>query len=254
MSYPPASNPRGGQAGIIEPLISYGVPALIDLATTGFDYFAKKGEKAREAEQKEAQLRLEAELEKQHMQHELELQQEAAREQLELEEARREAIFQEREREISAAEQRLASLPRSEASTTQSLQQAAAYLRLLKSRYPNIFALRPELGPYVEGQILGALLAPADPTDPLYVQKVVGELEFQLARSQQQIAPSLDYTPPEQLSPGQKKYPEAPSWSKPSKPKKKKGKGHTTALLGCEAAPPKPHTMFGGGVSAVLDP
>jgi len=277
-SYPPTLSPEGGSiAGhslALLPLIAKAAPGILAAAagtvaaaaasvlgqkliskavTTGVDALAEQKKREQTAEQKEAQLRLEAELEQQRLQHELEREQEAARERLELEAAQREARFQEREREITAAEERLASLPRSEASTTQSQQQAAAYLRLLKSRYPNIFALRPELGPYVEGQVLGALLAPADPTDPLYLQKVVGELEFQLARAQQQIDPSLDYTPPEQPPPGQKKYAEAPLWSKPG-PKKKKGKGYTTALLGCGAAPPRRHAMFGGGVAAVIDP
>lgn len=228
-----------------------GQKVLSKAATTGIDYLSGQQKKQQAAELKEAELRLQAELERQRLGQERDLQRESAYEQAEFEAAQRETLRREQEKTIAEREQRMASLARSEASTTQYQQQAGAYLRLLKSRYPNVFALRPELERYAEGQLLGALLSPADPSDPMYVQKALGELEFQLARAQQQLTMQgfPEYVPTPTTV--QKKYPEAPSWSKPKA--KKKGKGHTTARLGYEAAPPK-SAGFGGGVSAVLTP
>jgi hypothetical protein len=68
-------------------------------------------------------------------------------------------------------------------------QQAKSFVTTMKSRYPAAFEGHPQYERVLEGQILGAILAPSDPADPLHVQRVMGSLEYEIALEAGRIRP-----------------------------------------------------------------
>lgn len=69
------------------------------------------------------------------------------------------------------------------------LQEASSQVSSLMSRYPGVFAQHPGYARLLTDQIVAAMLAPLDTTDPLYLQKTLGELEYQIALEQARLAP-----------------------------------------------------------------
>jgi len=101
----------------------------------------------------------------------------------------------EREADLKAAREHLETLKTgltpSGLSTTpyQARSQAVEFVRVMKIRYPAVFTAHPDYEGIIEGQLLSALLAPPDPTDTMHVQKVMGDLEYNLALIQARLVP-----------------------------------------------------------------
>lgn len=81
----------------------------------------------------------------------------------------------------------LAEQYRSEQGESASRQQAAEFTTMMAKRYPNLFKEFPQYMGIIEGQALGALMAPADPSDPLYAQKALGEIEYNLSLAEARV-------------------------------------------------------------------
>jgi len=67
--------------------------------------------------------------------------------------------------------------------------EAEGLLRTLTTRYPAVFGAHPEYQNMLLDQLVAAIQSPLDPSDPLYVQKVLGSLEYQLALEQARLQP-----------------------------------------------------------------
>lgn len=100
-------------------------------------------------------------------------------------------------------------------SIIQSRQVATDFADALAKRYPVAFTAFPTYYQKVVDQVLAALLNPADPTDALYAQKVMGSIEYEAAitsqrldptRAAQSLAPTAatsSHKPPKATAPGQ---------------------------------------------------
>jgi hypothetical protein len=69
-------------------------------------------------------------------------------------------------------------------------QEAHQSLQTLKNRYPAVFSAHPQYYDHLHDQIMAAIMSPIDPTDPLYVQKALGAIEYQLALEQSRLQPT----------------------------------------------------------------
>jgi hypothetical protein len=99
-----------------------------------------------------------------------------------------------KERNLRAEEQRqedarLASRYQSEHHSTQSQQQALAFVNQMKARYPHVFEAFPSTARKIEGEALAVLLAPKDPGSPTYVRDALNEIEFHLSQSEGRLKP-----------------------------------------------------------------
>ena len=211
LSYPSLARPvaRRGR-GLWDTVLKYGSQALGSLASTAWSglktaakaaaptILGKIGEyltAPSEAEEAEAR-RKEFEREAAEARRQQDLQLELEERRLAAEEKRREAAEAKAEREREEFARRHAP---SEQSVTQSRGQAALFVRQLKQRYPMTFQQYPQYGPQLEQQVLGAMLAPEDPADPLAAQKIIGDIEMRIAQIESRINPRgaepQQYTP-----------------------------------------------------------
>lgn len=170
------------------------------------------------------------------------------------------------EREMERAE--ITGLARSDRSDAQSRQQAAEFSQMMMRRYPQLFHSFPQYAPLVESQALGALLAPADPTDPLYAQKALGEIEYNLGLAESRIVsttlppeapPAPAQTPSMRLqqlpaarrfrsdTPAARPVAESPTKAKAALDRIKKG------LLGSKKGNGRRSSLFGSGLASVFD-
>lgn len=121
--------------------------------------------------------------------------------QLELEERRESAEAKRAEERERAMAAKRAQLAPSEQSIGQFREQAARFISQLKARYPATFSQYPQYGPQLEQKILGAFMSPEDPSDPLAAQKVLGDIEYQIAAIEGRINPTgparVEYGAPE---------------------------------------------------------
>ena len=56
-------------------------------------------------------------------------------------------------------------------------------------RYPTVFQQFPQYGTQLVQKVLGALLAPENPADPLAVQKTLGDIELNLSQTEGRLNP-----------------------------------------------------------------
>jgi hypothetical protein len=202
-----------GFAKQAKPILEIAKPLISGVATVG-SHFLSQRESEKQAERER----------------------QAAEHAFELEERRRKAASEEaraeRERLLAAASQ-------SGPSTSQSRQVASDAAANLERKYPAAFKALPRLRKQTEDQILGALLNPADPTDPSYFNKALGEIEHNISLTNYRLDPSGATSPPEE--------PEAP------KKKAAKAKGGRLGLahsLGSRSGARQrgSGSLFGGGI------
>lgn len=106
---------------------------------------------------------------------------------LELEQKRKGLLEEERARERARLQ---SAASQSGQSITQSREVAASFADQMRARYPAAFKAFPNLYSQTEGQVLAAQISPADPTDAMYLNKVLGEIEFNIATTSHRLDPT----------------------------------------------------------------
>lgn len=164
------------------------------------------------------------------------------------------------EREMERGE--LSELYRPTQSAGQSQQQASEFMEMMGKRYPNIFQKFPQYLGLIGNQALGALMAPADPSDPLYAQKALGELEFEISQAEARLTAGSQPTMPQNAFKGLPPVAKLPYLNKPRgfRGADKKSPSEITALdkikqglLGSKKGKGQRRPLRGAGVAAVFD-
>lgn len=244
-----ASTPGGILAGlasaIIGPLV--GAAAQVYTKKKEIETGEREGAAARAAAAVEAHhQRAEQERDRQH-----ELRAEAARLAEERKHAEALAAQRRAERALEAEEnrredERLAQRLQSGPSTTQSRQQAVAFVNQMRARYPHVFASYPQTANQIEGDALRVLLAPSDPGNPNYAKEALAEIEYNTSLTEARLKPG-NVPPPEPV-------PQAgPPARIPRKEPLAYARGRGRAQLGCGPGRSRPG-LFGAGLVAVNRP
>ena len=200
-SYPSLAHPvsRRGR-GLWDTVVKYGSEALGSLASSALSGLKEGvkgaipgalksvGEWLTAPSEKEAAeaLRKEHEKEAAEARRKQDLEFELEERRLSAEEKRKEAAEAKAEREKEELARRHAP---SEQSVTQSRGQAELQVRKWKERYPTVFQQFPQYGTQLVQKVLGALLAPENPADPLAVQKTLGDIELNLSQTEGRLNP-----------------------------------------------------------------
>jgi hypothetical protein len=212
LSYPSLARPRRGRrgGGVWDTFLKYGSQALGSLASSAWSGLKSAAKAAAPtilgkigewitspSEEEEARaLAKEHEREAAEARRKQDIQLELEERRLAAEEKRREAAEAKAEKEREEFARRHAP---SEQSVTQSRGQAELFIRQLKQRYPMTFQQYPQYEKGLLEQVLGALLAPEDPSDPLAAQKTIGDIEMRIAQIESRINPrgaeAPQYTP-----------------------------------------------------------
>lgn len=160
-----------------------GVDVFKPIASTALELAREPGQRQRAEQQAARERQHTIEDERRQRELDLEFQRREAEQDLALEQQRRKAMMEE---ERTAAEERRARSSQYALSLTQSRDQAATFLRSLKSRYPQVFSRFPQYEALVLNKVTEALTN-QDTEDPFYAQKAMGELEYEIAQIQSQI-------------------------------------------------------------------
>lgn len=173
----------------------------------------------------------------------------------------KEALQKKIEREMEREE--LAALYQPTQSAGQSQLQASEFADTMARRYPNVFQKFPQYLGLIGNQALGALMAPADPSDPLYAQKALGELEYEISQAEARVTAGAQPTIPQHAFKGLPPVAKLPHLGKPKgfrgTTKKSPSEAAETldkikqGLLGSKKGKGQRRGMRGGGVAAVFD-